>query len=103
MVFVHFEGSEVSKKVREMISMTDQCMPSLFLSVAPGYVENTVSKNTNLTTTKATTIQFERKENVNCSSRWNLQNCIFGFLCGLRKTSNKQKKREDMPGPGQGP
>ena len=39
-LFPDIEGSHLSKKVREMISMTQQCLSSLFLSVAPSYVEN---------------------------------------------------------------
>ena len=31
-------GSHLSKKVRETISMTEQCLPSQFLSVAPSYI-----------------------------------------------------------------
>ena len=50
-VFLVFErfvleigGSHLSKKVQETISMTEQCLPSLFLAVAPSYVERTVLK-----------------------------------------------------------
>ena len=42
--FLEIEGSHLSKKVRETISMTDQCLPSLFLLMAPSYVEKTVFK-----------------------------------------------------------
>ena len=42
--FFEIGGSNLSKKVRETISITEQCLPSLFLSVAPSYVEKTIFK-----------------------------------------------------------
>ena len=35
---LEIEGSHLSKKVRETISMTDQCLPSLFIFMVPSYV-----------------------------------------------------------------
>ena len=41
---LEIEGSHLSKKVRETISVTDQCMPSLFLFMALSCDEKAVLK-----------------------------------------------------------
>ena len=40
--FIEIGGSHLSKQVREAISCTNQCMPSLFLFMVPSYDEKTV-------------------------------------------------------------
>ena len=39
--FLEFDGSHLSKKIRETISVTDQRMPSLILFMVPSYDEAT--------------------------------------------------------------
>ena len=42
--FPRIEGSHQSKKVRAIFSCIKKCLPSLFLSMVPSYVEKTVFK-----------------------------------------------------------
>mgnify|MGYP006907218720 CR=1 FL=1 len=42
--FIEIGGSHLSKQVREAISCTNQCMPSLYLFMVPSYDEKTVFK-----------------------------------------------------------